>query len=72
MFSDEIQSIASLSLCIWSDILCKSVSTITFPFRSNIFYTKSEFFSVVKADSERFKILVLLSPILIISADVST
>ena len=44
LFSNEIWSIASVSLCIWSDILCKSVSTITFPFRSNIFCTKSDFF----------------------------
>ena len=71
LFSNKIWSIYPVSLCIWSDSLCKSVSTITFPFRSSIFCTKSDFFSEFNADSERFKILVLLSPILIISADVS-
>ena len=35
------------------------VSTITFPFRSNIFCTNSGFFSEFNADSERFKILVV-------------
>ena len=29
LFSNEIWSIVSVSLCIWSDSLCKSVSTIT-------------------------------------------
>ena len=36
LFSNEIWSIASVSLYIWSDSLWKSISTITFPFRSNI------------------------------------
>ena len=58
LFSNEISSIASASLCIWSDSLCKSVSTIIFPFRSNIFRTNSDFFSEFKTGSERYKILV--------------
>ena len=44
----------------------------TFPFRSSIFCTKSDFFTEFNADSERSKILILLSSILIISADAST
>ena len=43
-----------------------------FPCRPYIFSTKSDFFSEFNADTERFKILVLLLPILIRSADVST
>ena len=54
LFSAEIWSIASVSLCIWSDTLYKSESTITFPFRSSIFYTRSDFFNEFNADSEIF------------------
>ena len=68
LFSNEIWSIASVSLYIWLDSLCKAV---TFPFRYNIFCTKHDIFSKFNAGSERFKILVLLSSILIISSDVS-
>ena len=72
LLSNEIWSITSVSLYNWSDSLSKSVSTISFPFRSNVFCTKSYFFSEFNTDSEIFKILVPLSPILITSTDVST
>ena len=48
----------------FSQSLCKSASMTTFPLRSTIFWIKSYFFNEFNADSDKFKIFVLLSPIL--------
>ena len=48
----------------FSQSLCKSASMTTFPLRSMIFWIKSYFFNEFNADSDKFKIFVLLSPIL--------
>ena len=47
-----------------SQSLCKSALMTTFPLRSRIFWIKSDFFNEFNADSDKFKIFVLLSPIL--------
>ena len=62
LFSNEIWSIASVNLDISSGSLCKSVSTITFPFKSNIFCANSYFFREFNANSERFKKLNYFYP----------
>ena len=53
-----------LSLSVFSQSLCKSALMTTFPLRSRIFWIKSHFFNEFNADSDKFKIFVLLSPIL--------
>ena len=45
-------------------VLCTPISMTAFPLRSRIFWTKSDFFNGFNADSDKFKIFVLLSHIL--------
>ena len=64
LFSATIWFILSISLSIFSESLCRSASTVPFLLKSRVFRTTSDFFNEFNADLDKFKIFLLLSPIL--------
>ena len=64
LLSATIWFTLSVSLSIFLQSSCRSASMTTFPLRSRIFWTNSDFFNEFNVDFDKFKIFLLLSPVL--------
>ena len=64
LLSATIWFMLSVSLSIFLQSSCRSASMTTFPLRSRIFWTNPDFFNEFNADFDKFKIFLLLSPVL--------